>query len=94
MPDEGEPPGDACERERRCLETVVAALEEAGCSVGDVVRTPCYLTAAEDWREVGRAHGEVFADVRPANAMIVVAGFIDPRWKVEIDADAVLERSS
>jgi enamine deaminase RidA (YjgF/YER057c/UK114 family) len=55
--------------------------------VADVVRTRCYLTAAE----VGRAHGEVFGDVRPANAMIVVTGFVDPRWRVEIEADAVLE---
>jgi enamine deaminase RidA (YjgF/YER057c/UK114 family) len=65
-------------------------LEEAGTSASDVVRTRCYLVDAEDWREVGRAHGEVFADVRPASAMIVVTGFIDPRWRVEIEADAVL----
>ena len=64
---------------------------EAGASVSDVVRTRCFLTAADDWQEVGRAHGEVFADVRPANAMIVVTGFIDPRWRVEIEADAVLD---
>jgi enamine deaminase RidA (YjgF/YER057c/UK114 family) len=47
--------------------------------------------AAEDWEEVGRAHGEVFSKVRPASAMIVVTGFIDPRWRVEIEADAVLD---
>lgn len=94
MPDGGEPPADAYGQAKRCLEIIVAALEEAGASVSDVIRTRCYLVAAEDWEEVGRAHGEVFADVRPANAMIVVTGFIDPRWKVEIEADAVLERSS
>jgi enamine deaminase RidA (YjgF/YER057c/UK114 family) len=90
MPDGAEPPVDAYDQAKRCLEIIVAALEEAGASASDVVRTRCYLVAAEDWREVGRAHGEVFADVRPASAMIVVTGFIDPRWRVEIEADAVL----
>jgi enamine deaminase RidA (YjgF/YER057c/UK114 family) len=91
MPDGGEPPADAYDQAKRCLEIIVAALEEAGGSASDVVRTRCYLVAAEDWREVGRAHGEVFADVRPASAMIVVTGFIDPRWRVEIEADAVID---
>ena len=91
MPDGAEPPVDAYDQAKRCLEIIVAALEEAGASASDVVRTRCYLVAAEDWREVGRAHGEVFADVRPASAMIVVTGFIDPRWRVEIEADAVLD---
>ena len=90
MPDDGEPPADVYGQAKRCLEIIAAALEEAGASATDVVRTRCYLTAAEDWQEVGRAHGEVFADVRPANAMIVVTGFVDPRWRVEIEADAVL----
>lgn len=90
MPDGAEPPVDAYDQAKRCLEIILAALEEAGASASDVVRTRCYLVAAEDWREVGRAHGEVFADVRPASAMIVVTGFIDPRWRVEIEADAVL----
>ncbi|MBA3737921.1 MAG: RidA family protein [Actinobacteria bacterium] len=94
MPGGEEPPADAYGQAKRCLEIIATGLEEAGSSVRDVVRTRCYLVAAEDWEEVGRAHGEVFADVRPANAMIVVTGFIDPRWKVEIEADAVLERSS
>ena len=90
MPDGAEPSADAYDQAKRCLEIIVAALEEAGASASDVVRTRCYLVAADDWREVGRAHGEVFADVRPASAMIVVTGFIDPRWRVEIEADAVL----
>lgn len=91
MPDGAEPPADAYDQAKRCLEIIIAALEEAGASSSDVVRTRCYLVAAEDWREVGRAHGDVFADVRPASAMIVVTGFIDPRWRVEIEADAVLD---
>ena len=91
MPDDMEPPADAYGQARRCLEIIAAALEEAGSSVKDVIRTRCYLVAAEDWQEVGRAHGEVFADVRPANGMIVVTGFVDPRWRVEIEVDAVLD---
>lgn len=91
MPDGAEPPVDAYEQAKRCLEIIVAALEEAGASASDVVRTRCFLVAAEDWREVGRAHGEVFADVRPASSMIVVTGFIDPRWRVEIEVDAVID---
>ncbi len=91
MPDGGEPPAGAYEQARRCFDIIATALEEAGASVRDVVRTRCFLVAAEDWQEVGRAHGEVFADVRPANAMIVVTGFVDPRWLVEIEADAVVD---
>ena len=91
MPNGAEPPVDAYEQAKRCLEIIVAALEEAGASASDVVRTRCFLVAAEDWREVGRAHGEVFADVRPASSMIVVTGFIDPRWRVEIEVDAVID---
>jgi enamine deaminase RidA (YjgF/YER057c/UK114 family) len=91
MPDAGEPPADAYGQAKRCLEIIVAALEEAGASVQDVVRTRCFIVAAEDWEEVGRAHGEVFSEVRPASTMIVVKGFIDPRWLVEIEADAVLD---
>jgi enamine deaminase RidA (YjgF/YER057c/UK114 family) len=91
MPDGGEPPADAYGQAKRCLEIIAAALEEAGSSVRNVVRTRCYLVAAEDWEEVGRAHGEMFSEVRPANGMIVVTGFVDPRWRVEIEVDAVLD---
>jgi enamine deaminase RidA (YjgF/YER057c/UK114 family) len=94
MPDGGEPPADAYGQAKRCLEIIASALEEAGSSVQDVVRTRCYLVAAEDWEEVGRAHGEMFSEVRPANGMIVVTGFVDPRWRVEIEVDAVLDQSS
>jgi enamine deaminase RidA (YjgF/YER057c/UK114 family) len=92
MPDGGEPPPDAYGQTRRCLEIILAALEEAGASAEDVVRTRIYLTRAEDWEEAGRAHGEVFADIRPTNAVIVVRGFVDPRWLVELEADAVADR--
>ena len=92
MPNGAEPPPDAYGQTRRCLEIILAALEEAGASAEDVVRTRIYLTRAEDWEEAGRAHGEVFADVRPTNAVIVVRGFVDPRWLVELEADAVVGR--
>ena len=75
---------------KRCLEIIVTALREADATPGDVVRTRTYLTDAGDWDAVGRAHGEVFADVRPASTMLVVAGLLDPRWKVEMEAEAVL----
>jgi enamine deaminase RidA (YjgF/YER057c/UK114 family) len=52
--------------------------------------TGTFLTSADDWRDVGRAHGEVFGDVRPASAVVVVTGFIDPQWSVEMEADASL----
>ena len=91
MPNGGEPPPDAYGQMRRCLEIVLQALKEAGASAEDVVRTRTYLTRAEDWGEAGRAHGEVFANIRPTNAIIVVRGFVDPRWVVEIEADAVVD---
>ena len=89
MPDGGEPPEGAYEQARRCLEIVVDALREAGAAPEHVVRTRTYITSAEDWQEVGRAHGEVFGEARPASTM-VVASLLDPRWKVEIEAEAVL----
>jgi enamine deaminase RidA (YjgF/YER057c/UK114 family) len=89
MPHGEPPPESAYEQARRCLEIVVAALEEAGARPEDVVRTRMFLTDPADWREVGRAHAEVFGEVRPA-ATMVVARLLDPRWKVEIEADAEL----
>jgi enamine deaminase RidA (YjgF/YER057c/UK114 family) len=91
MPDGGEPPADAYGQAKRCFEIIATAMEEAGATVADVVRTRAYIVRAEDWEEVGRAHGEVFADVRPANAIIVVRGFVDPRWLVEIEVDAIVD---
>ena len=90
MPDGAGPPGDAYQQARRCLEIIAGALGEAGTDVKQVVRTRVFLIRREDWEDVGRAHGEVFGDVRPASTMVVVQGFIDPRWLVEIEADAIL----
>ncbi len=76
---------------RRCLEIIVEALREAGAAPGHVVRTRTYLTNAGDWEAVGRAHGEVLGEARPASTMVVVAGLLDPRWKVEIEAEAIID---
>ena len=81
---------DAYEQARRCLAIVVEALAELGAAPEHVVRTRVYLVDSADWEAVGRAHGELFAEHRPASAMLVVAGLLDPSWKVEIEADALL----
>jgi enamine deaminase RidA (YjgF/YER057c/UK114 family) len=81
---------DAYEQAKRCLEIIGDALAEVGAGPEHVVRTRVYLVDANDWEAVGRAHGEVFADVRPASAMLVIAGLLDPHWKVEIEAEALL----
>ena len=81
---------DPYEQAKRCLQIITDALGELGAKPADVVRTRVYLVDAGDWEAVGRAHGEVFGDVRPASAMLVVAGLLDDAWKVEIEADAIL----
>ena len=90
MPDGADPPPGPYGQAKRCLQIIVGALLEVGASPTDVVRTRIFLTAAEHWDEVGRAHGEVFGEIRPASAMVVVAGLLDPRWLVEIEADALI----
>ena len=81
---------DPYDQAKRCLEIITGALAELGAAPEHVVRTRVYLVDAADWEAVGRAHGEVFADVRPASAMLVIAGLLDPHWKVEIEAEALL----
>jgi enamine deaminase RidA (YjgF/YER057c/UK114 family) len=90
MPGEADPPADAYAQAKRCLEIVLGALAELDAGPEHVVRTRAYLTDANDWKDVGRAHGEVFADVLPASAMVVVSGLLDPRWRVELEVDAVV----
>ncbi len=89
VPD-GRCPDDAGAQARRCFEIIAAALAEAGASLDDVVRTRMYLTSAADADAVGAVHGELLGHVRPAATMVVVAGLLDPAWKVEIEAEAVL----
>jgi len=81
---------DPAVQTRRCLEIVVAALAEAGASAGDVVRTRIFLVDIADAGVVGAVHGEVFGSIRPAATMVAVSALLDPRWKVEIEADAVI----
>lgn len=83
-------PGDAYGQARRALEIIVDALERAGATPAQVVRTRVYVTDVSHWQEVGRAHGEVFGDARPATSMVQVAALIDPAALVEIEAEAVL----
>ncbi len=82
--------GDPAAQTRRCLEIIEHALKQAGASLDDVIRTRTFLTRIEDWEAVGRVHGEIFGDIRPASTMIQASRFIDPGWLVEIEADAVV----
>jgi enamine deaminase RidA (YjgF/YER057c/UK114 family) len=81
-------PGDQA---RRCFEIILEALFELGAEPRHVVRTRMYLTDAAHADAVGAAHAEVFGDIRPAATMVVVAALLDERWKVEIEAEAVIE---
>ncbi|HEV8297555.1 MAG TPA: RidA family protein [Acidimicrobiales bacterium] len=74
----------------RCLDIIAAALAEAGGSLADVVRTRVYLVDAADFDAVARAHGSRFAEIRPANTTLVVAALLNPAWRVEIEAEAIL----
>lgn len=91
MPDGSDPPTDTYGQTQLALSIIVAALAEAGAGPEHVVRTRIYLAPSADFDEAGRAHAEIFSDIRPANAAIVVHGFIDPRWLVEIEAQALID---
>ena len=86
----GRSPEEAGAQARRCLEIIREALAGAGASLDDVVRTRMYLTSAGDADAVAAVHGEILGHVRPAATMVVVAGLLDPAWRVEIEAEAVL----
>ena len=81
---------DAAVQAERCLEIITTALAEAGARLADVVRTRTYLTSAADAKAVSAVHSRRLGDVRPAATMVIVAGLVDPRWKVEIEAEAVI----
>lgn len=90
FPDGVDTPADAYAQAKRCLEIVVDALAQLGAEPEHVVRTRVYLVNAADWEEAGRAHGEVFGEIRPASAFIVVARLLDERWLLEIEAEAIV----
>ncbi len=84
---------DAATQTSQVFKIIERALTDAGAAFADVVRTRIYLTRAEDWEMVGRVHGEIFGAIRPAATMVVVAQLLHPSWRVEIEADAVIERA-
>ncbi len=87
--DGSSPPEGSYEQAQLCLEIIGRALEQAGARFEDVVRTRVFVTDPAHFEGVGRAHGEVFTEIRPANTTVVTR-LLDPAWKVEIEAEAVL----
>lgn len=85
--------GDPAAQARQCLETIKAALEQAGASLSDVVRTRTLLTRIEDWQQIAKVRGEYFKDIRPVDTVLEVNGFIDEEWLIEIEVDAVVDES-
>lgn len=83
--------GDPYAQAKRTLANVERALEEAGAGVEDVVRTRMFVVDVDDWEAVGRAHGEVFGDVRPVTTLVEVSALVDPEMLVEIEAVAVVD---
>ncbi len=87
---DGDVDPDPAVQTRRCIEIIAAALEEAGATLEHVVRTRQFILDLADAEAIGGAHGEAFGAIRPASTMVLVAGLLDPRWRVEIEADAVI----
>jgi len=80
--------GGAYDQAKRCFDVIIEAVEALGGRREDIIRTRIFVTDAADWDAVGRAHGESFGKIFPAATMVVVAGLLDPRWRVEIEAEA------
>jgi len=86
----GDDNSGVAEQTAQCLTIIAGVLKEAGTNFEHIVRTRIYLTDVNDWEAAGRVHGKFFALVKPAATMVVVAALLDPRWKVEIEADALI----
>jgi len=84
--------GEPAEQTRQALANIEAALDEAGASVADVVRTRIYVTDIDNWEAIGEAHGEVFGEIRPATSMVEVSRLINPEMLVEIEATAIVKQ--
>jgi enamine deaminase RidA (YjgF/YER057c/UK114 family) len=82
--------GDPGAQTRQCLETIEAALKEAGASLKDVIRTRMLLTRISDWEQVAKVRGEYFSDIRPVDTVMEVSRFINPDWLIEVEVDAVV----
>ena len=82
--------GDVYVQARRCFEIIGKALEDAGASFADVIRTRIILTDIALWNEASRAHAEIFRDIRPVTTVMAVSAFVDPDWLIEIEVDAVV----
>jgi len=81
---------DVAEQTDKCLTLIATALKNAGSSIDHVYRTRMFLTHVEDWETVGRVHGKFFSLIRPAATMVVIKQLLDPRWRIEIEADAYI----
>ena len=84
-------PGDVYGQAKRCLEIIKDVLEKSGGKLDNVIRTRIFLKDIKTWKDVARAHGEIFSNIQPACTFAEVSGFINPEWLIEIEADAVLE---
>lgn len=84
---------DAAQQARQCFEVIKAALEDAGASMADVVRTRTMLTRMQDWERVAKVRGTYFKDVHPVDTVVEVKAFINPEWLVEIEVDAVVDET-
>jgi len=85
-------PGDVYGQARKCLEIINDVIEQAGGKLEHVTRTRIFLKDMNKWQEAARAHGEYFSKIQPACTLVEVAGFVNPEWLIEIEADAVLDK--